>query len=470
MQKRPNIVLILMDDMGVRDLSCYGSTFYETPNIDALAAEGMRFTDAYASCPVCSPTRASVLTGRYPARVGVTNYIQHADPAKPNRYDHPARGILIDAPYIDHLPLHEMNAARALGKHGYHTWHVGKWHLGKEPYWPEKQGFDVNIAGCAMGHPHHGYFAPWKIPTLAEGKDGDYLGDRLTDDAIALIQNKNDDRPFFLNWWMYEVHTPIQAKPALVEKYRAKAARLGLDAQKTFVDGDHFPCEHLKQGRIKRRIVQSDPAYAAMIESVDANVGRLVKALKDAGEYDNTVIIFTSDNGGLSTAESSPTCNAPFAEGKGWGYEGGVREPLIVSGPGIRAGICDVPVTSTDLFPTMLSLADIPLMPDAHCDGIDISPMLKGGTPPAREAIYWHYPHYGNQGGRPCAAVRSGNWKLIEFYEDWHAELYDLSADPGEMSDLAAAEPAITHRLRALLASWRYEIHAILPQKNTSHT
>ncbi|MEK6795753.1 MAG: sulfatase [Spirochaetota bacterium] len=458
--KKPNFVFILMDDMGARDLSCYGSAFYETPNIDALAAEGMRFTDAYAACPVCSPTRASIMTGKYPARVGVTDWIDH-------RTFHPCRGKLIDAPYVKQLPLEERNIARVLGGSGYHTWHVGKWHLGLEPYWPEKQGFDVNVGGCQIGHPHHGYFSPWKIPTLSEGRDGDYLGDRLTDDAIALIKGKKDDKPFFLNWWMYEVHSPIQAKPALVEKYKAKAERMGLDAVTPFEEGGFYPCEHKKEKRIMRRLVQSDTAYAAMIENVDANVGRLIEALKDAGEYENTVIIFTSDNGGLATAESSPTCNAPYAQGKGWGYEGGVREPLIIAGPNVPCGaLSQVPVTSTDFFPTMLAMADLPALPEQHCDGIDITPVLKGASSLDREAIYWHYPHYGNQGGTPCSAVRAGKWKLIEFHEDWRAELYDLSSDVGEKNDIAGEHPDVAKRLRRMLAAWRFEVGAMLPQPN----
>ncbi|MBI4977977.1 MAG: sulfatase [Spirochaetes bacterium] len=457
--KRPNFVFILMDDMGVRDLSCYGSTFYETPNIDALASEGMRFTNAYAACPVCSPTRASVMTGKYPARLGVTDWIDHGN-------FHPCRGKLIDAPYVKELPLEEKNIARVLNGNGYHTWHVGKWHLGLEPFWPEQQGFDVNVGGCHMGCPWHGYFAPWKIPTLTEGRDGDYLGDRLTDEAIALIRDKNDDRPFFLNWWMYEVHTPINAKPGLIEKYKAKAKKLGLDAVKALEEGEYFPCEHKKEKRVTRRIVQSDPAYAAMIETVDINVGRLIAALKDTGEYDNTVIIFTSDNGGLATAESSPTCNAPYSEGKGWGYEGGVREPLIITGPGVRHAACDVTVTSTDFFPTMLSMAGLPLIPEQHKDGVDIVPLLTGGTSLAREAIYWHYPHYGNQGGTPCAAVRCGQWKLIEFYEDWRAELYDLANDVSEKHNVADANPDMVKKLRGMLSAWRYDVAAVLPQPN----
>ena len=329
-QQRPNIVLILIDDLGWRDLGCYGSTFYETPNIDRLAARGMRFTDAYAACPVCSPTRASILTGKYPATVGVTDYIDWIGDA------HPARGRLVDVPYLHDLPCIRNDACAALGADGgYATWHVGKWHLGGPDFYPDRHGFDVNIGGCDGGMPRQGYFSPWGIPTLADGPDGEYLTDRLTDEAIALIANR-DDRPFFLNLWHYLVHTPIQAKPEKVAKYEAKAAALGLDKIEPFAEGEPFPCDHKRDLRIRRRLLQSDPVYAAMIESLDENIGRLLGALEAAGEAENTMVIFTSDNGGLATAEGSPTCNAPLAEGKGWMYEGGTREPLLVALAGRR--------------------------------------------------------------------------------------------------------------------------------------
>jgi len=316
-----------MDDLGWKDLGCYGSPFYETPNLDRLARSGMRFTDAYAAAPVCSPTRASIMSGKYPARVGLTNFIGGG-----------AKGRLIDAPYIDHLPLDETSLAAALRAGGYATWHVGKWHLGGAPYHPDRHGFDVNKGGCHWGMPKHGYFSPWKIPTLDDGPEGAYLTDRLTDEAVTLIRT-NDGRPFFLNLCYYAVHVPIQAKREKTEKFAAKARAAGLDTLETFREGDVFPCEHKKDKRIMRRLVQSDPAYAAMIESVDENIGRLLAAVEEAGQAENTVVIFTSDNGGLATAEGSPTCNAPLAEGKGWMYEGGTREPLIVRWPAAPAGL-----------------------------------------------------------------------------------------------------------------------------------
>jgi arylsulfatase A-like enzyme len=453
---QPNILLILIDDMGWKDISCMGSEFYETPNIDRLAQEGMTFTSGYASCPVCSPTRASLLTGKYPARVGVTNWIGGD-----------TKGKLIDAPYVWELPLEEVSIAKALKDAGYATWHVGKWHLGKEPFWPDKHGFDVNVGGCHMGCPHHGYFSPWSIPTLPDGPEGEYLTDRIGDETVRLIESHDSATPFFLNLCFYQVHTPLQAKPEKIAKYEAKAKTMGLDKVQTHEEGDFYPCEHKKDGRIKRRLVQSHTTYAAMIESLDENVGKVLDALAARGMLDNTLIVFTSDNGGLSTSEGSPTCNAPLTEGKGWTYEGGIREPWLVRWPGVVAagGTCDEPVTSPDIYPTFLEAAGAPLRPEQHVDGVSIMPLLKGEQM-TRGAIYWHYPHYGNQGGTPGGIVREGDWKLIEFYEDSHVELYNLASDISEQADLAEADPERAEAMRAKLALWRAQVGAIMPKEN----
>lgn len=457
--RRPNIILILMDDLGWKDLSCYGSSFYETPNLDRLAARSVRFTDAYAACPVCSPTRASIMSGKYPARVGVTNFIGGH-----------TQGRLVDAPYVRQLPLAEASLATALREGGYATWHVGKWHLGGREYWPDRHGFEVNVGGCDWGMPNQGYFSPWGLPTLPDGPAGEYLPDRLMDEAIGLIE-RSDGRPFFLNYWDYCVHIPIQAKPDKVAKYEAKARALGLDALPTFAEGEPFPCEHKKDQRVVRRLLQSDAAYAAMIESVDENIGRLLQALEATGQADDTIIIFTSDNGGLATAEGSPTCNAPLAEGKGWMYEGGTREPLFVHWPGVAApGVCATPVTSPDLYPTILEMAGLPLRPEQHVDGVSLAPLLRGEGAPEREALYWHYPHYGNQGGTPGASLRAGDWKLIEFYEDGRLELYNLREDVSEERNRAADLPALAARLQALLAAWRESVAAQMPAPNPDYS
>ncbi len=461
---QPNIIFILMDDLGWRDLACCGSTFYETPHLDRLAAEGIRFTDAYASCPVCSPTRANILTGKYPATVGITDWIDWG------HWIHPARGRVIDVPYLRELPLSETSLATALRSGGYQTWHVGKWHLGEQGTNPQAHGFEVNVGGCHWGCPERGYFSPWQIPVLP-GTDlppGTYLTDHLTDRAIDLLRRRDPARPFFLNLWHYAVHTPIQAPADLVAKYRAKAQRLGLDRVQAIAEGECFPCEHKRSQRVQRRLIQSEPTYAAMVENFDANIGRLLQALADAGQAGNTVVIFTSDNGGLATAEGSPTSNRPLAEGKGWMYDGGTREPLLVRWPGhVRAGsICSVPVTSPDFYPTLLAIAGLLPRPEQHTDGVSFRSLLEGAERLEREAIFWHYPHYGNQGGTPGSSVRAGDWKLIEFFEDGRLELYNLREDIGEERDLAAVAPDVTRRLHDLLRAWRARVEAKIPPPN----
>ena len=458
--QKPNIIFILIDDMGWKDLGCYGSTFYETPNLDKLAQEGMLFTDAYAACPVCSPTRASILSGKYPATVGVTDWIDHGNV-------HPCKGKLMDAPYIKYLPLTEKSIAASLKAGGYKTWHVGKWHLGKKPYYPENHGFDVNIGGCSWGSPSRGYFSPYHIETMPDGPDGEYLTNRITDEAIQLIEN-NDDTPFFLNLWHYAVHTPIQSIESDILKYEKKKKDMGLDALQEFEKGEYHPFEHKKDVPVIRRLIQSDPDYAAMIANLDMNIGRLLDTLKKQGLEENTMIVFTSDNGGLSTSEGSPTCNLPLNEGKGWMYEGGVREPLLIKWPGmIKPGtICDVPVTSPDFYPTFLEAADLALMPDQHVDGVSFMPLLKGGDALERKAIYWHYPHYGNQGGSPASSIRMGDYKLIEFFEDGRLELYHLRDDIGETKNIASEHPDVTQEMHEILVNWRESIAAKIPLPN----
>lgn len=460
MGNKTNIVLILIDDMGWKDLSCYGSKYYETPNIDKLSREGMSFTDAYASCPVCSPSRASIMSGKYPATVGVTDWIgAHT------------KGKLIDAPYIRQLPLEEKSLARALKEGGYTTWHVGKWHLGEEPFYPDKHGFDVNIGGNHRGHPYNGYFSPYNLENLENGPKGEYLTDRLTDEAIKLISSNDNKKPFFLNMWHYAVHTPIEAKEEDIKYFEEKKRKLGLDGKEELVEGEFFPCEHKKDKHVIRRIIQADPVYAAMIYNLDFNIGRLIKAIKDKGIEDNTVVIFTSDNGGLATAEGSPTCNLPLLDGKGWMYEGGVRVPLIVKWPGKieNETVSNQPVTSPDLYPTILEMAGLPLIPEQHTDGLSMMPILMEGKAIDRQAIYWHYPHYGNQGGTPGSSVRMGDYKLIEFFEDSHIELYNLKQDIKEDNNIADKEPQIAEQMLNMLKKWRESVNARIPEINNDY-
>ncbi len=457
-------MFFLVDDLGRQDIGCYGSTFYETPNIDRLAAQGMRFTSAYAACPVCSPTRASIMTGKYPARIRLTNYIAGARPGK-----------LLSAEYLHYMKLEEVTLAEALKEAGYKTYFVGKWHLGDEPYYPEKQGFDVNIAGDSSGSPPT-YFYPYtrgkrSIPGLEQGKPGEYLTDRLTDESLKLIERSKGE-PFLLYLSYYAVHIPLEAKKELVEKYKAKAQRLGLTDKPHFLTDEDWPNtaagNEKWRATLKTRVLQDHAVYSAMMESLDDSVGRVMKKLDELRIADNTIVIFMSDNGGLATAEGQPTCNLPLRGGKGWLYEGGIREPMIVKWPGVvRPGsTCDEPVTSTDFYPTMLEMAGLPLKPQQHLDGRSMVPLLKqqGGLTP--RAVYWHYPHYSNQGSSPGGAVRLGDYKLIEFYENNHVELYNLRADLGERHDLAAEMPDKAAELRLMLHDWRKEVGAVMPQPN----
>jgi arylsulfatase A-like enzyme len=458
---QPNILFILIDDLGWRDLGCYGSTFYETPRLDRLAREGMMFHNAYAASPVCSPTRASILSGKYPARVGVTQWIGgHLD------------GSLKDVPYVHELPLEEQSLATSLREGGYQTWHVGKWHLGQEAFYPQHHGFDVNIGGSHRGSPWHGYVSPYQLPGLAEGPDGEYLTDRLTDDAIGLIRTRDRERPFYLNLCHYAVHTPIEAPGELIAKYRAKAKRLRLDEKDPFVEGETFPFVGNAGRRVTRRVLQSDPVYAAMLENLDANLGRVLDVLAEEGIAGNTVVVFTSDNGGLATAEGSPTCNHPLSEGKGWSYEGGTRVCQILRWPGhIPPGShCDENVTSPDFYPTLLEAAGLPARPRQHCDGMSLGPLWSGDGGLDREAIYFHYPHYSNQGGTPSAAVVQGAWKLIRFFEGNRQELYHLADDISETVDLAPTHAGRVEAMGRLLDAWIAEVSAAIPEPNPNTT
>ena len=471
-----NVVLFVADDLGWRDLQCYGSSFYQTPNLDRLSRESLVFDNAYATSPVCSPSRASIMSGQYPARLGLTDWIDN------DGVLHPASGKLLDAPYVRRLNPKLPNLARILQQNGFQTWHLGKWHLGGGDSAPEGMGFDVNIGGCEVGSPGGaGYFSPWGIPALQNAEydipDGTYLSDFLTQQAIRLIRQRDRSRPFFLNMWYYLVHTPIQAPEALASKYRDKMKTLGLSDMDPFVLGEKFPCAHKKDARVQRRVLQSDPVYAAMVESLDNSIGQILAALRDEGLYDESLLLFTSDNGGLATAEGSPTSNLPLSEGKGWSYEGGVRVPFIVRTTEIAQKVShnraatqlSEAVAGIDILPSICDYLDIAI-PEKHAekhtlDGISLKPYLLGviGGPKAERPLFWHYPHYGNQGGTPSAAVRLGGWKLIYFYETAHCELYHLPTDPSETQNLSLREPQKCEQLRRLLFGWQAELEAKVP-------
>lgn len=447
-ERPPNIVFILVDDLGWADLGCYGSTFYETPNLDSLAKSGMRFTDAYAACPVCSPTRAAIMTGKYPPRVDITDWIPGQNPNSRKLKTPEDRAS---------LKLDEVTIAEALKDAGYATFFAGKWHLGDEGFFPEDQGFDINLGGHHRGSPPGGYYSPYKNPKLTDGPKGEYLTDRLTDESIKFME-ANQDKPFLLYLSLYTVHTPIQACQRHLEKFQAKAKELPHADQADFVQD--------RDGWTKR--VQDNPAYASMVYAMDENVGRLMKKLDELKLTDDTVVIFTSDNGGLATlgAKRAPTSEAPLRAGKGWCYEGGIRVPLIIRASGVtKAGsISDSPVTSTDYYATILELAGAKPRPEQHVDSVSLLPALEGEAL-KRDAIYWHYPHYHGSTWTPGAAVRAGDWKLIEFYEYDTVELYNLADDLSEQEDLAQRMHEKRDELLGMLHKWQKEVGAKMPVK-----
>ena len=455
LETRPNIVFFLADDLGQRDLGCYGSTFYETPNLDRMAREGAQFTDAYAACPVCSPSRASILTGQWPQRIGITDYI--GAPLTPQQWKRNTQ--LLPAPYTDRLALNAPTLAKAMKAAGYATFFAGKWHLGPEGWWPENQGFDINMGGVDRGGPYGGnkYFSPYDNPRLPDGPAGEHLPDRLASEAVKFIE-ANQARSFLAYFSFYSVHTPLMAREDLRKKYEEKRARLGLGA---------------KWGREEPRdvrLVQEHAVYAGMVEAMDLAVGKVLAKLDELGLRENTLVIFTSDNGGLSTSEGSPTSNLPLRGGKGWMYEGGIREPMLVRWPAVvpPGSVVATPVSSPDFFPTLLEAAGAQPQPGQVLDGASLLPVLKGGTLPER-ALFWHYPHYGYQGGAPAAAIRRGDWKLIEWQEDGRAELFNVAHDLGEQTDLAAKEPQRVTRLRDELHAWQKEVGAKSPIPNLNY-
>ena len=420
---------------------------YETPHIDALAAAGVRFTQAYAACAVCSPTRAAVLTGRYPARLGVTDWIRPRHSRDAAEYKLSLTGGFLETKNKSlatpvnrfELELEEVTLAEVLQTAGFATQHVGKWHLGDPGHWPTDQGFDATAGGCDFGQPPS-YFDPYAnkqldgIPTLPPRQAGEYLADREADEAAAFIR-QHRDRPFCLCFWPYEVHTPLQAKPELVAHYQEKASRI--------------------------KTPQKNPTYAAMVQSMDEAVGKIVDTLDAEGVRDRTLIVFTSDNGGLL----GPTNNAPLRSGKGYPYEGGIRVPLIVTGPGVRAtGTIAAPVCSIDLLPTILDAVGLPPLSDP-IDGQSLWPLLRGAaTDLDRAALLWHFPHYRGQDVVPYSILRLGNWKLIRFDEGPTFELYDLATDPREQHDVAAEQPDRVQQMNADLSARLRDMGARLPR------
>jgi len=447
----PNVVFILVDDLGWADVKCnHPNSFYETPNIDLLAREGVRFTDAYASCPVCSPTRASILTGKYPARLNITDWIPGDDPKN--------RKLL--GPQDEHqLPLGEQTIAEVLKEEGYATGFFGKWHIGGEGFYPENQGFDLNIGGGHMGGPHKGgYYSPYQNPKITDGPEGEYLTDRLTNEAIRFI-NENKNKPFLTYLSFYSVHTPIQACKRHLPRFQDKLKNRQAQVHQQRKEHDGYT-----------KLNQDNIDYASMVYAMDENVGRILNKLKELNLYENTLVIFTSDNGGLSTLKKKgyPTSNEPFRAGKGWCYEGGIRVPLIVKSPNAKdiGQVCNEPVTSTDFYPTILEITGMKKRPTQHADGESLVPCLNGVKQLDRKTLYWHYPHYHGSTWTPGAALRHEDWKLIVFYDKDKTELYNLKKDPSEKNDLASDMPEKLEELTQMLKVWQKSVDAQMPKVN----
>jgi arylsulfatase A len=427
--KKPNIIVFLVDDFGWKDLSCYGSSYYETPAVDKLAAKGVWFTNAYSACTVCSPTRASLMTGKYPARLHVTDWIPG--------YKRPSAKLTIPD-WTIFLPTGEVTLARILKENGYQTASIGKWHLGEDSiYWPEKQGFDLNVGGYSKGQPNS-YFSPYNNPRMKDGPEGEYLTDRLTEESIGFIR-KNQKNPFFLYLSHYAVHAPFQAKKGMVDKYKAKT------------DPDNN---------------KPNPVYAAMVESMDQSMARVLEEIARLKLTSKTYIFFLSDNGGLSP---QATTNYPLRAGKGTPYEGGVRTPLIISGPKIPKGkVVNDPVITMDVFSTILDILNIQ-QKDPMIDGKSLIPVINGNVNKIKRPLFWHYPHYHSQGATPYSAVRLDKWKFYYFYEDGHTELYDLDTDLSEKTDISIRYTEKTVELNQLLQNWLKATNAQLPIVNANY-
>ena len=457
--KSPNVVFFLIDDLGYMDIGAYNpDSFYETPNCDRIASAGCRFTSGYAANPVCSPTRYSIMTGRHPSRPDATNFFSGR-----------RGGRFQPAPLHDRMDLEEHTLAEAFREADYATCFAGKWHLGSTPeFWPTKQGFEVNLGGHSRGMPRS-FFSPYHNPRLPDGPRGEHLPERLARDSIKFIAS-NKNRPFLLYLSFYSVHTPLQGKPDLVAKYRKKAAALPApDEHPEFGPEEQvWQSGRAKASTRKVRIRQRHAVYAAMMESMDSAVGQVLDALDQNDLTENTIVIFMSDNGGLSTSEGSPTSNLPLRGGKGWLYEGGIREPYMIVAPGLTkpGSVCPHPVTSTDFYPTLLELAGLPARPKQHLDGQSLVSLLKDpDTTLPRKSLHWHYPHYSNQGGFPGGAIRQGDYKLIERLEDGRVHLYNLKEDIGEKTDLAGKEPERVKSMRHDLHAWYQKVDAKFLQK-----
>jgi len=498
--KKMNVVFFLVDDMGWADLGFEGSSFYETPNVDNFSKKGVRFNQAYAACHVCSPSRASILTGEYPARLHLTDWL-------PGRKEFPFQKLK-NAETVQHLPYDAKPLPEVLKENGYRTAIFGKWHLGEDSNSTQRQGFDVHVPDYNKGWPNGSYFSPYDMKGLEGGPNGEYLTDRLTTEALKWVE-KNKDQPFFLYLAQYAVHDPIQGRGDLVVKYEKKKARLGKPTQPPFIlegnpdDGDavagtaqdtaHKGNRVFQDRTVKIKQRQDNPEFAAMVDCMDENFGRVLAKLKELGLEDNTIVIFFSDNGGMSAAnfgnparnippveldKAYSTSNLPLRGGKGWLYEGGIREPLLIYWPkqGEHGTSSDVPVISTDFYSTILDMVGADPKPRGAngVDGSSLVPILKGDKTGMEQLkqkpLFWHFPHYSNHGAQsPGGAVRYGDYKLIEYYENNMVQLFNIQTDPGEQRDLSRTEPDKVKQLVAMLHDWRKKVGADMPTPNPKY-
>ncbi|WP_232225134.1 sulfatase [Seonamhaeicola sp. S2-3] len=456
-QIKPNILFILVDDLGYHDLGVTGSVFYETPNIDRLANEGVMFTNGYAASRVCSPSRASIMTGKFTARHGITDWIgakAGEEWRTRNRHDK-----LLPADYVRELPKTDITIAEAFKQNGYKTFFAGKWHLGGKSSYPEDHGFDINIGGIEAGSPRGGFFSPWNNPKLKNRKDGENLTMRLAQETVEFIK-QNKDSTFFAFLSFYAVHAPIQTTERKWRKYRNKADSLGI-----------MPSGYKMERILPIRQVQDNPIYGGLVETVDDAVGVVLKALKDNGVDENTIVVFTSDNGGVASGDNYSTSNLPLRGGKGYQWEGGIKEPYFIKVPWLKQeGVkTEFPVISTDFYPTLLDLANVPLLPEQHIDGISLKPLLKGEYLKVKRPLYWHYPHYGNQGGDPASIIQENTWKLIHYWEDGHEELYKLPSTEIDELNVISNYPEIAQKMSKKLMNWLNEVGAKYPEKDLEY-
>ena len=452
---KPNVLFILADDFGYHDMGNSGSKYYETPNLDYISQQGITFTNGYSTCQVCSPSRASILSGKFPARHGITDWIGARTGERwreAGRYNK-----LLPPENVENLPHEYTTLPEAMKQAGYKTFFSGKWHLGGEGSWPEDHGFDINKGGWHVGSPRGGYYSPWENPNLENKEDGENLSMRLAKETVEFMK-QNKDTAFFAMLSFYAVHGPIQTTENKWAKYRNKAEELGI-AQTGFKMGHFLPI----------RQVQDNPVYAGLVESMDDAIGEVLNGLKALGLDKNTIVIFTSDNGGVSAGDAFATSNLPLRGGKGYQFEGGIRQPFFMMIPEIDGGwTSDFPVTGTDFYPTILELIGEKLQPEEHNDGVSLVPLLKGETIAERPLI-WHYPHYGNQGGDPSSIIRLGNWKLIHYYEDGHQELYNLENDLEETTNVADTNQERVKQLSKLLFDYLEEVGAKFPVKDPEY-